>query len=60
MNVIVLLTRLIKIIIMNLQVIVPLVNWGLGTAIIAVFGIVCVVLVILVVTMINSDKKKNE
>ncbi|WP_173362635.1 hypothetical protein [Christiangramia forsetii] len=45
---------------MNLQVIVPLVNWGLGTAIIAVFGIVCVVLVILVVTMINSGKGKNK
>jgi len=45
---------------MNLEVIVPLVNWGLGTAIIAVFGVVCVVLVILVVNMINSDKKKND
>ena len=43
-----------------MKTIIPLVNWGLGTAIIAVFGVVCVVLVILVLKMVNSDKKKNE
>ncbi len=45
---------------MNLQTIIPLVNWGLGTALIIVFGVVCVGLVILVVNMINSDKKKDD
>ncbi len=44
---------------MILQTIIPLVNWGLGTALIIVFGVVCVALVILVVNMINSDKKQK-
>ncbi|RKS53687.1 hypothetical protein BC962_1941 [Gillisia mitskevichiae] len=45
---------------MILQTIIPLVNWGMGTALIIVFGIVCVALVVLVINMINSDKKKDE
>ncbi|CAM4157556.1 hypothetical protein [Gillisia hiemivivida] len=45
---------------MILQTIIPLVNWGMGTALIIVFGVVCVALVILVVNMINSDKKKKK
>jgi ABC-type spermidine/putrescine transport system permease subunit I len=45
---------------MILQTIIPLVNWGMGTALIIVFGVVCVALVILVVNMINSDKKKDD
>jgi ABC-type spermidine/putrescine transport system permease subunit I len=44
---------------MILQTIIPLVNWGMGTALIIVFGAVCVGLVILVVNMVNSDKKKK-
>lgn len=42
------------------QTIIPLVNWGMGTAIIIVFGVVCVGLVVLVINMINSDKKKED
>jgi|TARA_R100000306_G_scaffold260_4_gene628 Mg2+ and Co2+ transporter CorA len=41
-----------------LNTVIPLVDWGMGTAIIVVFGVVCVVLVALVFNMVNSDKKK--
>ncbi|WP_262481994.1 hypothetical protein [Aquimarina agarivorans] len=34
----------------------PLVNWGMGTTIIAVFAVVCVIMVLVVYSMINSDK----
>jgi len=44
---------------MILQTIIPLVNWGMGTALIIFFAVVCVALVILVVNMVNSDKKKK-
>jgi hypothetical protein len=40
--------------------IIPLVDWGMGTALIAVFAIVCVVLVLVILNLMNSDKKKNE
>jgi len=42
-----------------LKTIIPLVDWGMGTAIIVVFGVVCVVLVLLVFNMVNSGKKKK-
>ncbi|WP_262497871.1 hypothetical protein [Marixanthomonas spongiae] len=38
--------------------IIPLVDWGMGTAIIGVFAVVCVVLTIVVYSMVNSGKKK--
>ncbi|TVZ25526.1 hypothetical protein JM83_0450 [Gillisia sp. Hel_I_86] len=38
----------------------PLVNWGLGTIIIGVFAVVCVILVLVVYNMMNSDKKKQD
>lgn len=44
---------------MNIQAIIPLVNWGMGTALIIVFGVVCVGMVLLVLNMINSGKKKD-
>ncbi len=39
--------------------IIPLVDWGMGTIIIGVFAVVCIVLVILVFNMVNSGKKKK-
>ncbi len=44
---------------MILKTIIPLVNWGMGTALIIFFGIVCVALVALVISMINSNKKDD-
>jgi uncharacterized membrane protein len=44
---------------MILHAIIPLVNWGMGTALIIVFGVVCVALILLVLNMINSGKKKD-
>ncbi len=45
---------------MILQTVIPLVDWGMGTALIIVFGLVCVGLVLLVLNMVNSDKKKED
>ena len=39
---------------------ISLVNWGMGAAIIGVFVVVCVVLVLVVFSMMNSDKKKED
>ncbi|WP_339701862.1 hypothetical protein [uncultured Marixanthomonas sp.] len=41
-----------------LKTVIPLVDWGMGTVLIGVFAFVCVVLVLLVLNMVNSDKKK--
>ncbi|GER58090.1 hypothetical protein [Patiriisocius marinus] len=38
----------------------PLVNWGMGAAIIGVFALVCVVLVFVVYSMASSDKKAKD
>ncbi|RMA58727.1 hypothetical protein [Ulvibacter antarcticus] len=37
-----------------------LVDWGMGAALIGVFAVVCVILVLVVLNLMNSDKKKNE
>ncbi|WP_290627668.1 hypothetical protein [Altibacter sp.] len=37
---------------------IPLVDWGMGTAIIVVFGVVCTVMILVVLNMVKSDKKK--
>lgn len=37
---------------------ISLVDWGMGAAIIGVFVVVCIVLVLVVVNMMNSDNKK--
>jgi ABC-type spermidine/putrescine transport system permease subunit I len=39
---------------------ISIVNWGMGTAIIGVFVVVCVVLVAVVINMMKSDKKKGK
>ncbi|MFT5752785.1 MAG: ABC-type spermidine/putrescine transport system permease subunit I [Flavobacteriales bacterium] len=38
----------------------PLVNWGMGAAIIAVFVIVCIVMVAIVLNLAKGDKKDNQ
>lgn len=37
----------------------PLVNWGMGAAIIGVFVIVCVVMVAIVMNLVKGDKKES-
>ena len=36
-----------------------LVNWSMGAAIIGVFVVFCIVLVLIVLNMMNNDKKKE-
>ena len=38
----------------------PLVNWGMGSTIIGVFALVCVILVVVVYNMVTSDSEKKE
>jgi len=38
----------------------PLVNWGMGTLIIGIFALVCIVLSLVVYSLISSGKKKDE
>lgn len=38
----------------------PLVNWGMGTALIIIFAVVCVVLTAIVVSFVMKGKKKDE
>ena len=38
----------------------PLVSWGNGTVMIAIFAVVCVVLVGTVIAMMSTDKKKED
>lgn len=43
-----------------INTIIPLANWGMGTAIIIVFAVVCVALTALVINFVMKGKKKNE
>ncbi len=38
----------------------PLVAWGYGVVLIAIFAVVCVALVAIVLSMMSGDKKKEE
>ncbi|WP_201739395.1 hypothetical protein [Dokdonia sinensis] len=38
----------------------PLVNWGMGAAIIGVFAIVCIVMVAIVMNLIKGDKSEEQ
>lgn len=38
----------------------PLVNWGMGTIIIGVFALVCIVMSLVVYNLANSDKKNDQ
>jgi len=44
---------------MNVSLFLPLVNWGMGTIIIGVFVLVCIILTLVVINMVRSDKKKD-
>lgn len=44
---------------MNLHFL-PLVNWGMGTIIIGVFALVCIVLTAIVMNMVKGNKKNND
>jgi len=39
---------------------IPLVDWGMGAALIGVFGVVCLILVLVVYSLMKGDKKKEE
>jgi|TARA_R110000823_G_scaffold315579_1_gene448416 ABC-type spermidine/putrescine transport system permease subunit I len=43
-----------------INTILPLANWGVGTAIIIVFAVVCVVLSVMVINFVMKGKKKGE
>ncbi|MCM8569288.1 hypothetical protein NE848_07850 [Gramella jeungdoensis] len=45
---------------MLLNLLIPLVNWNLGTGMIMFFGLVCIGLMLTVHSMINSGKNKNQ
>ncbi len=45
---------------MTLKLMLPLVAWGNGIVMIAIFVVVCVVLVGVVLAMMSADKKKKE
>lgn len=40
--------------------IIPLADWGMGTALIIVFVLVCIVLTLIVLSLVFSGKKKND
>ena len=40
--------------------ILPLVNWGMGTIIIGVFAVVCIVMTLVVYNLANSEKKETD
>ncbi len=45
---------------MTSKLMLPLVSWGNGIVMIAIFALVCVVLVGAVIAMMSTDKKKEE
>lgn len=40
--------------------IIPIANWGIGTALIAIFALVCVALTAIVLIMIFGNRKKDD
>ena len=42
------------------NLILPLVNWGMGAVIIGIFAVVCIVMVVVVYNLASSDKKKDD
>lgn len=48
-----------KVYIMNLHFL-PLVDWGMGTAIIGVFALVCIALVAVVFNLSKTDRPKKD
>lgn len=40
--------------------VISLANWGIGTALIIIFALVCVVLTLIVLSLVFSGKKKEQ
>lgn len=38
----------------------PLVNWGMGSIIIGVFALVCIVMALVIYNMANANKKEED
>ncbi len=38
---------------------IPLVNWGMGSVLIGVFALVCIVMAVVIYNMANSNNKKD-
>lgn len=45
---------------LNTKILLPLYSWGMGTALIIIFAIVCVALVLVVLNLMKNDKTKEE
>jgi hypothetical protein len=41
------------------SIIIPLVDWGMGSILIGVFAVVCIVIALVVYNLANSDKKDD-
>lgn len=39
------------------NIIIPLVNWGMGALLIGVFAVVCIALVLVIYSLASNDKK---
>lgn len=45
---------------LNTKLFLPLYSWGMGTALIVIFGLVCIGLVLVVMNLMRTDKPKEE
>lgn len=45
---------------LNTKLFLPLYSWGIGTALIIIFALVCVALVLIVVHLMRTDTPKEE
>ncbi|HLS11469.1 MAG TPA: hypothetical protein VK050_04865 [Flavobacteriaceae bacterium] len=45
---------------LNTKLFLPLYSWGMGTALIIIFAIVCIALVLIVMNLMRTDKPKEE
>ncbi len=45
---------------MSSKLILPLVSWGNGTLMIAIFAVICVVLIATVIAMMSAGEKKKK
>ena len=45
---------------LNMKLLLPLYSWGMGTALIIIFALVCVALVLIVMHLMRTDTPKEE
>lgn len=45
---------------LNKSLFLPLYSWGMGTALIIIFAIVCLALVLIVLNLMKTDKTKED